>query len=180
MQCAFAFDAGQCADGQGADFGTHPSFRSALNGVTLNVENTRSTSPPDMPSRRKSGNQCRGIGRCRRTEASVAAAVKRRAERSAAGVCHRSQAGDSVGHDNTGHSTVLAFGAHGLGGQSRLTPDQQRGKGVEQLAAVDRTALQLVVDLDVCGRGSRGRERVDVFGLGVDDRGELLDIGEIA
>ena len=55
MQRALTFDAGQRADRQCADLGIHLSFRSAVKLATLNVENTRSTSPPDMPSRRSSG-----------------------------------------------------------------------------------------------------------------------------
>ena len=55
VQCAFPFDAGQRADRQRADLGIHRSFRSAVKLATLNVENTRSTSPSDRPSRRSTG-----------------------------------------------------------------------------------------------------------------------------
>jgi hypothetical protein len=55
VQRTFSFDAGQRSDGERADFRIHSSFLSAVNLATLNVENTRSTSSPDMPSRRKRG-----------------------------------------------------------------------------------------------------------------------------
>ena len=55
MQRAFTFDAGERSDRQCAGFGIHRSFRSAVKRVTLNVENTRSTSSPVIPSRRNTG-----------------------------------------------------------------------------------------------------------------------------
>lgn len=55
VQCAFTFHAGQGADRQRAYLGVHRSFRSASKRVTLNVENTLSTSPSVIPSRRNNG-----------------------------------------------------------------------------------------------------------------------------
>ena len=51
---------------------------------------------------------------------------------------------------------------------------------LEQLALVDRAAVQLEVDVDVGGDRRRGLERRDVLGRGVDDRHEVLDVGEVA
>lgn len=55
VERAFAFDPGERADTQAARLRRHCLSRSAENGATLNVENTRLTSPSDIPSRRSSG-----------------------------------------------------------------------------------------------------------------------------
>src|SRR5208337_4521706 len=55
MQRSFPFDACQCADAECAGRRIHCLLRCAANVATLNVENTRSTSPSDIPSRRSNG-----------------------------------------------------------------------------------------------------------------------------
>ena len=79
-------------------------------------------------------------------------------ERSAAGVGDRAKTRDAVGDNDTRHPAELALRAHRLCRQSRFTSDQQRGKSVEQLPAVDRAALQLIVNLDVRRGRSGGRQ----------------------
>ena len=55
VQRAFTFHPRQRADTQRAGLRSHCLLRSAVKLATLNVENTRSTSPSDMPSRRSNG-----------------------------------------------------------------------------------------------------------------------------
>ena len=55
VQRAFAFHPRQRADTERAGVRSHCLPRSAVKLATLTVENTRSTSPSDMPSRRNSG-----------------------------------------------------------------------------------------------------------------------------
>ena len=62
---------------------------------------------------------------------------------------------------------------------SRVCARSAGRRECRELTAVDRTALQLVVDRDVRGSRRRCGQRVDVFGPGVDDGGEFVDIGEI-
>ena len=59
---AFAFDPRQRTDAECADLVAHVSFRSTANLATLNVEKTRSTSLPDIPSRCSSGSSAAVLG----------------------------------------------------------------------------------------------------------------------
>ena len=60
------------------------------------------------------------------------------------------------------------------GGMFGRRPCRNARDHLEQLALVDRAAVQLEVDRDVRGDRRRGRERRDVLGRGVDDRDELV------
>ena len=57
---------------------------------------------------------------------------------------------------------------------------QERRDHLEELALVDQAAAQLEVDGDVGGDRRRGRERRDELRRGVDEAGEVLDVGEVA
>ena len=74
----------------------------------------------------------------------------------------------------------LALGADAGGRDVRRAPVQGRGDHLEQLALVDRAPVELEVDGDVRGDRRRGGEGGDVPGRCVDDREELLDVGEVA
>ena len=58
------------------------------------------------------------------------------AQRAAAGVGHRTQGADAVGHCDAGDAAVRFHSVpRSVGGRPRLSPDEERGERVEQLAA---------------------------------------------
>ena len=63
---------------------------------------------------------------------------------------------------------------------ARLAPVQERRHDLEQLVFVHRTAPQFEVDRHVIGDGRGGRQGLDVFGRGVDNRQVLADILVVA
>ena len=75
---------------------------------------------------------------------------------------------------------ALALDADAVGGDRGLALVEEGADHLEQLVAVDRAALELEVDVDVGRDRRRGLERRDVLGRGVDDRHEVLDVGEVA
>ena len=126
------------------------------------------------------GVQGRDVGLFHRAEAAVAAAMERRAQRAAPGLGDRAEAGRAVGDHHAARRRGLALGAHAGGRQPLHVPVEQGGDRGDELSAVDRAAAQFEVDVDVVGDGGGGRERGDVLGVGVDDRGELGDVGAVA
>ncbi len=65
-------------------------------------------------------------------------------------------------------------------GTDRRAPGQGGGEDLEELAPIDRAAVELVVDLDVGRDRGRGVERGEVLGVGVDGRGVGARGGEVA
>jgi hypothetical protein len=57
---------------------------------------------------------------------------------------------------------------------------QERADHLQQLAAVDRAAVQLEVDRDMGADRRRGRQRRDVLRLGVHGGHEVVDVVEVA
>ena len=88
----------------------------------------------------------RGVRRLHRPEAAVAAPGERRAQRAAAGLRHRAEAGRPVRHHHAGVPGALALDAHAVPADPRLAAEQVRRDHLEQLAAVDGAAAQLEVD----------------------------------
>ena len=89
------------------------------------------------------------FGRLHRPEAAVAAAVVGGAERAAAGVGDRTEAGGAVGDHDADVAAPLALDADAVRGDRRAAVLQEGADHLEQLALVDRAALQLEVDRDV-------------------------------
>src|ERR1035441_1398568 len=87
----------------------------------------------------------RGTGRLRRAEAAVASARVSGAQRAATGLCRRSQAAYSLGHRDADIAAALAFHAHAVGRDIRLTPSQGRAHQLKQLIFVYRAAPQLEI-----------------------------------
>ena len=133
-----------------------------------------------MPSTLQLPRQRDRVRRLHRAEAAVAAAVVGRAERAAAGVGDRAEARRAVRDHDADVAAPLALHADARRRDVRPPAVEERRDHLEQLALVDRAAAQLEVDRDVRGDRRRGRERRDVLGRGVDDRDELVDVGEVA
>ena len=119
------------------------------------------------------------FGRLHRPEAAVAAAVVGRAECAAAGVRDRPEAGRAVGDHHADVAARLALEADAVRRDLRPAAVNERSDHLEQLALVDRAAVQFVVDLDVRRDRRRRRERRDVARSRVDGRDEVVDVGEI-
>src|SRR5215469_10909462 len=79
----------------------------------------------------------RGVRRLHRPEAAVAAPVEARAQRAAAGLRHRAEAGRAVRHHHAGVAGAFALDAHAMPADPRLAAVQVRGDHLEQLATVD-------------------------------------------
>ena len=65
-------------------------------------------------------------------------------------------------------------------GMARAAPGQGGGDDLQQLAAVDRAAVELEVDVHVRRDRRRGLERRDVLGVGVDGADVVARGGEVA
>ena len=77
-------------------------------------------------------------------------------------------------------AAALALHADAVARDPRLAALELGGEHLEQLVLVDRAAAQLEVDLHVRGDRGRARQGRDVLRVGVDDRAELGDVGEVA
>lgn len=100
-------------------------------------------------------------------------------QRTAAGVGDRAQA--RVPSATITHVTPRSLhSVHTVLAGSRGLRPISSASSIEQLPSVNGAAVQLVVDFDVRGYRRGSGQGVDVFGLGVDDRGELGDVGEVA
>src|ERR1039457_708596 len=107
---------------------------------------------------RRHGCGVRGLGR---PETGVAAAVVRGTDRAAAGLSDRSEAGRAMRHHHARRPAPLAFETYARRRNSRFAAVKKRREHLEELALVDRTAAQLIVDEDVLGdrRGLAQRGR---------------------
>ena len=103
------------------------------------------------------------VGLLARPEAGVAGASVGRADRPAAGLGHRTEAGLPAGDQHAHVAAALALEAHRLAAQLRPSADAQRGQQLQQLPRVDRAAAQLGVHLHVLGDRRAGRQRLDVI-----------------
>ena len=74
----------------------------------------------------------------------------------------------------------FALDAHAVRRDARAAVLDGGCEDLEELAGVDRAAVQLEVDSDVRGDRRRARERLYVFGVGIDDRAVFGDVGEVA
>ncbi len=146
----------------------------------LKVWNRRPMASSSTSMAREGTDQRLGVGGLHRPEAAVAAAVERGAQRAAAGLGDRAEARGAVGHHHADVALLLALDADAVVGHDRLAPDEEGADHLEQLAAVDRAAAQLEVDLDVVGDGRRGVEGGEERRRGVDDAQELFDVAEVA
>src|SRR5918994_80268 len=97
-----------------------------------------------------------------------------------AGVGHGPEARRAVRHHHAHRAAAVALDADAVRADARTAAVEGRGDHLEQLVLVDRAAVELEVDADVRADRGRRRERADVVGRGVDDRGEALDVGEVA
>ena len=74
----------------------------------------------------------------------------------------------------------LALDADAVRRRVRLARIQERRQHLDQLVLVDRTAVQLEIDLDMRLIGVEVGERVDELGPRIDGLGELAHILEVA
>src|SRR5204862_425094 len=83
------------------------------------------------------------VRRLHRPEAAVATTRIGRADRTAAGLGNRAEAGRTVRDGDAGRPTPLALHAHGVPGDVRVPPVKEGGHEIEQreLAAVARGEL---------------------------------------
>jgi hypothetical protein len=84
-----------------------------------------------------------------------------------------------VGDHHAHVPSALALDADAVVGDRGLPFVEEGADHLEQLVAVDRAALELEVDVDVGRDRGRVLESRDVLGRGVDDRHEVLDVGEV-
>ena len=98
-----------------------------------------------------------GVGRLHRPVAAVAAAVVGGAERPAAGVGDRSEAGRAVGDHDAHVAAALALDAHAARRDGRPALVEEGADHLEELALVDRAAVQLEVHVHVVRDRRRGR-----------------------
>src|SRR4051812_29052831 len=87
------------------------------------------------------GGQRSGVGLFHGTEAAIAAAVERRADRAAAGMGDGTEARGSAHHD-ADIAAQLAFDADTVAGNDGFAADQESGDHFQQLPLVDRAAAQ--------------------------------------
>ena len=92
---------------------------------------------------------------------------------------HRSETGCPPGDHDAGGAPQLALHAHAVGGDVGFPAVETGVQQLQQLGLVDRTAAQLEIDGHVVCDGRGLVERADVFRVGIDHRGKLLDIFEI-
>ena len=181
---ALALDAGEARRRRDrAPSRAHGASLSSRNGSAPGVEGAVDAHEVALarPRARHPRAQRRGVRRLHRPEAAVAAAVVGRAERAAAGVGDRPEARRAVRDHHADVAAPLALDADAVRAASRgRAPVEEGADHLEQLALVDRAAAQLEVDRHVRGDRRRGRERRDVLGPRVDDRDELVDVGEVA
>src|SRR5689334_3534803 len=119
------------------------------------------------------------VRRLHRAEAAIAAAIVRRADRTASGMRDRPKAGNAA-HQYARRAAQLALDADAVGGRVWLARIQERSQHLQQLVLVDRAAVQLEIDIHVRLDRRRGGERVDEVGLRVYGLGELTHVAEIA
>src|SRR5512147_1213728 len=139
---------------------------------------------PDLLPRgallRQPAGEARRIRRLNRAEAAVAAAAERRTQVAAAGLRHRTQAGDAARHHDADRARALALDALAVVRDVRRPIVEKRVQHLDQLALVDRAAAQLEVDDAVVGDRGRMDQRLDEFGPRVDGLHPVLDAGEVA
>ena len=123
--------------------------------------------------------QCRRVRRLHRTEAAIAAAIVRRADRAAAGMRDRAETRDAA-HQHAGGAAQLALDAHTVRRRVRLARIQECRQHLDQLMLVDRAAMQLEIDVDVRLDRRGGLERVDELRPRIHRLGELAHVLEIA
>ena len=92
----------------------------------------------------------------------------------------RSQAGRAMRHHHADVALELALDADAVGRRHRPAAGEEGGDDLEQLALVDRAAAQLEIHRHMIGDRRRRRQRLDVVGPRIDDRGIFLHIGEVA
>src|SRR5581483_6442296 len=97
-------------------------------------------------------------------EASVASPPERRAQGAAPRPGDRTQAGLAPRHDDAHVAAALALDADGGRRDPRRRPGEQGGERTEELAAIDRAAGELVVDLHEVRDGVRALEGLHVGG----------------
>jgi hypothetical protein len=85
-----------------------------------------------------------------------------------------------MGDHHADRPAPLALDADAVCPYARAPAVQVGVDDLEQLALVDRAAVQLEVDGHVGADRRRRLKRADVVGLRVDERGEGLDVGEVA
>ena len=122
------------------------SPRETLGPSALNVRKTRTRSKPDMPLSRSAGDNAWVLVRVGGTEAPVAPAVVRGADRTASRVRHRPEAGNALRHHHADGAATLALHADGMRRDLRPPPGQERGDHLEQLVLVDWAAVELEVN----------------------------------
>ena len=120
-----------------------------------------------------------GVRSVRRSETAEAAAVDGRAQRSASGAGHRSEARQASSHQEADRAPGLALLTDTVPGDDRPSTGQGGVQHLQELPAVDRTSVELEVHRYVLRDRGRAPEGGDVLGVGVDGRAVLTLGGEI-
>ncbi len=180
VSAAFALDAGQVVDldralSRSLTSAVAPAPRSragtARRSALKRAEDAHQVAAGATPSARATSARASArVRRLLRPEAAVAAAVVGRADRAAAGLRHRPEAGRAVRHHDADVAAQLALDADAVGAMFGRRPFRKALDHLEQLVLVDRAAAQLEVDRHVGRDRRRAVERRDVLGRGVDDR----------
>src|ERR1019366_2500664 len=126
--------------------------------------------------KRRHGSRVRRLGW---PETGVAAAVVRGTDRAAAGLSDRTEAGRAMRHHHARRPAPVAFETYARRRKSRFAAVKKRREHLEELALVDRTAAQLIVDEDVLDDRRGLAQRGQVVGRGVDGARELGDVREV-